>query len=540
MNTRHLIAVPFAAMLALAACDANEPPLPALGDGPVIALRRLTVDQYANIVADVFGPSIKVAIALDPLVRTDGLLAVGAAKVAMTPSGFEHAEAAARAVAAQVVDDRNRPIVAPCAAAASPAFDQECARGIFSRAGRLLFRRSLTETELAARLSLAETATRDRNDFAAGIAAGLVSLLTSPAFLYVTETASSATPDARLDGYSTAARLSFFLWNTTPDDALLAAAERGELGNRDGLARQADRMMASPRLERGVRAFFADMLSLEKFATLEKDTSIYPVFSHAVARDGREQVLRTIVEDLLHEDGDYRDLFTTRRVQLSDSLARLYRVPAPVVGGWGVHEFADGDPRVGLHSGFALTAVFSHPGRSSPTLRGRAIREVFLCQKVPDPPSDVDFTEFIKTASVTTARQRLDAHNTAPACAGCHKLMDPIGLSLENFDGVGQVRDTDGGAPIDASGEFDGVAYRDAAGLAQALRNSPALPACLVTRLYAYANGRTVDTADRAPVNALQKEFAEKGFRLPPLLRAVAADPAFYRSSPKPATMAQK
>jgi hypothetical protein len=535
----RLLAAGLAALM-LVACSEDEPAPRAATDGAVVALRRLTPEQYANIIADVFGPRIKVVGSFDPLIRTDGLMAVSAAKVGMTPPGFEQFDAAARAVAAQVVEERNRATLIPCAAAASAVFDHTCAQDFFTRAGRLLLRRPLTDAEVAARVTLAENATRADGDFAAGLATGLASLLTTPAFLYVTESVASGAPDGkgrpRLDDFSIAARLSFLLWNTTPDDSLLADAERGVLSRPKDLARQVDRMLASPRLYRGVRAFFADMLALEKFAVLEKDTSIYPSFSLTVAQDGREQILRTITEHLLVDRADYRDLFTTRRVFLSDTLARLYKVPAPVSGGWGVHEFPDGDPRAGIQTAFATTALFSHPGRSSPTLRGRAIRENFLCQRIPDPPGDVDFTLFSKAATeIKTARQRLDLHNTEPACAGCHKLMDPVGLSLENFDGVGQMRTTDGGAPIDTSGSLDGVAYADPAGMAQALRQSPALPACLVTRLYTYGLGRSLATDDQPVVTALNKSFSAAGYRLPDLLRAIAVNPRFIDAPPAPA-----
>lgn len=517
--------------LALAACE-REMPAAATHDGPVVALRRLTPEQYTNIIADAFGPRIKVAGSFDPLVRTDGLLAVATTKVAMTAPGFEQFEAAARAVAAQVVDERNRATLIPCAAPGATTFDAACARDFFARAGRLLLRRPLSEAELAARLALAEAATTARADFAAGLATGITSFLTSPAFLYVAESVGTAPSQSdRLDTFSMAARLSFFLWNTTPDDSLLDDAESGVLGTTEGLDRQVERLLASPRLERGVRAFFADMLGFEKFAVLEKDTAIYPVFSHTVAQDGREQMLRTIIQHALHDRADYRDLFVTRRTFLSDALARLNRVPTPVPGGWGPHEFPPGDPRIGIQSAFAVTALFSHPGRSSPTLRGRAVRENLMCQRVPDPPSDVDFTLFTRAdPNIKTARQRLDAHSTSPACAGCHKLVDPIGLSLENFDGIGQIRFADNGAPIDTSGTLDGVDYADAVGLARAMRDSPAVPACLVTRLYTYGLGRAPAAADRGDIAALQKAFADTGYRLPDLLRTIATDRRFYQA----------
>src|SRR5690606_7737678 len=122
--------------------------------------------------------------------------------------------------------------------------------------------------------------------------------------------------------------------------------------------------------------------------------------------------------------------------------------------------FDENDPRAGLVSQVGFLAMASHPGRSSPTLRGQAIREHLLCQSVPEPPGDVDFTLFEDPdSSLKTARERLVAHANVPACAGCHKITDPIGLALENFDGAGQFRTTENGAPIDTSGELDGISF---------------------------------------------------------------------------------
>jgi hypothetical protein len=325
------------------------------------------------------------------------------------------------------------------------------------------------------------------------------------------------------------------LWNSTPDEALLAAAERGELATEQGRERQVERMMASPRFERGVRAFFTDMLSLDDFATLEKDTLIYPAFSLAAALDAREQVLRTLVDHLIVDNRDYRDIFTTRSTYMSAPLGLVYRVPATVPGGWSKFEFPEGDPRAGIQTWLSFVALHSHPGKSSPTLRGKAIRELLLCQKIPDPPSTVNFDQFNDPNSPNkTARARLTAHNTDPACAGCHKLMDPIGLALENFDGAGQTRWTENGEPIDTSGEINGIPFADAPGLGRALRADPAATACLVGRAYAYAAGRAIERGERAWISYLERRFAEDGYRFRELIRRIALSQALYAVSPPP------
>jgi hypothetical protein len=341
--------------------------------------------------------------------------------------------------------------------------------------------------------------------------------------------------EMRLTDYALASRLSLFLWNATPDDQLLQAAERGELNSPAGRALVVDRMLASPRLESGVRAFFDDMLGFEDFATLSKDPQIYPAFTGLTAQDAREQALRTIVNHLLVKKGDYRDLFTTRDTFVSPALAAIYHVPAAAASGWSEYDFPANSPRVGLLTEASFLAAHAHPGRSSPTERGKALRELFLCQSVPHPPPNVDFSKVENPdPSLKTMRERLTAHRSNPVCAGCHRITDPIGLSLENFDGAGEFRLTENGAPIDASGSLDGKSFTSPVGLAQALHDDPQVPACLVQRLYGYAVGGLGKSDSQVMLPYLKKRFAEESYRLPDLMRTIALSNAFAEVSPAP------
>ncbi len=280
-----------------------------------------------------------------------------------------------------------------------------------------------------------------------------------------------------------------------------------------------------------MRSFLDDFLRFDQFETLEKDSVIYPAFSVRVIDDAREQVLRTALDHLLERREDYRDLFTTRRTFITGGLARIYRVPTarPEGSAWTPYEFAADEAYAGLITLIGFAAPASHPGRSSPTLRGRAIRENLLCQKVPDPPGNVDFSLFESAGmQKKTARERLEAHRTAPACAGCHKITDPIGLALENFDGIGQFRTAENGSAIDASGDLDGAVFRDAAGLGTALRNHPATPSCLVQRLTSYALGRPTGRAEKELLAWLGESFAADDYRFPDLLRRIALSDALF------------
>ena len=496
------------------------------------AVHRLTEQQYRNIIADVFGAHIVVAGTFYPIARTEGLIAIGAREATISALSFERFEKLAHSIAEQVVSEGNRGLLVPCAPARLDAPDDRCAGAFIERVGRLLFRRPLTEGELAETVALSAEAAQALGDFYQGLGFGLVSLLVSPNFLFVIENV-EATADGQvaLTDYSKAARLSFFLWNTTPDSDLLDAAERGDLSTREGLQAQIDRLMQSPRLRNGVRAFFADMLQLDEFAHLEKDNIIYPAFDPEVRASAEEQLLRTITYHLLEQDADYRDLFATRKAFVNGRLGRIYRVPVAEPNLWTLHDFSGQGARLGIHTLAGFVALHSHPGRSSPTIRGKAVRELLLCQTIPDPPGDVDFTLFISGEKHSTARERLRIHNAEPACAGCHKLTDVIGLSLENFDGAGQYRATDAGAAIDASGDLDGIEYQDPEEFARALSKNPAIPECLVQRLFTYSLGRAGRRADKPWVTFLTEQFAAEGYRLEPLLRSIAASRNFYAAA---------
>lgn len=518
-------------LFGLGACDQGEPKT--AGQPPDI--RRLSEEQYRNVIADIFGSGIAVSGRFDPLIRTDGLAGLGAWNASVTPGGLVQYEDMARAIAAQVVNETNRQILIPCKPTDTSVFDEPCAKRFFTQVGRFLFRRPLTDNEVRVRLTLTEKTTQSLGDFYSGLAFGLSSLLVAPDFLYVVDVAEPdpQQPEAlRLNAYSRASRLSFFLWNTSPDDKLLTAAARGDLYSREGLTRQANRMLASPRMKTGVRAFFADMLGFSGFDVLEKDSIIYPAFGLAAALDAKEQTLRTIADLLVTQNGDYRDIFTTRKTFMSRSLGRVYQALVKVPeGSWEPYEFEPGGLRTGIQGHLSFLALYSHPGRSSPTQRGKAVRTIFLCQKIPDPPGDVDFSKFSDPNSPSrTARERLAEHSTNPACAGCHKITDPIGLAMETFDGAGQFRTAENNVSIDASGELDGQAFADSSGMAQALHDNPAVPSCLVNRLYAYASGRTAERRDDW-MTYLEGEFASGGYRLPNLMRTIASSHAFYAVS---------
>jgi len=507
-------------------------------EGTSSRVRRISPEQYANTVHYIFGRDIEVGNPFAPLRRTDGLIATGAASAGVTTGELQQLQRSAATIAAQVIDKGNieqktpsrRDFLIPCKPVDVTTADDACAMKFISQTSRLLYRRPLPQERVVQLVANAHKGANDLKDFYAGLGTVLEGMLIDPKVLLiadVTEPDPKNSGKQRLDAYSLASRLSFFLWNAAPDDAVLKAAERGDLFDAKKRAKVVDMMLASPRVEDGVRAFFDDMFGFEDFGNLAKDPTIYPMMTGAVIKDAREQTLRTLVEHLLVEQKDYRDIFTSRKTFMSPALATVYQVPTKP--GWVPYEFPEGSPRVGLLTQISFLALHAHPARSSPTYRGKALRERLLCQRVPPPPANVDFSALENPdPRLRTARERLQAHSENPVCGGCHKITDPMGLVLENFDGAGRFRTTEKGANIDSSGALDGKQIETVSGLGQAMHDHPALTSCLVRRMYSYGTGGPLSRGDNPAVEALNKAFGESGYRLPGLLRMIATSEAFY------------
>jgi len=275
-------------------------------------------------------------------------------------------------------------------------------------------------------------------------------------------------------------------------------------------------------------------LDFSDFETLSKDPSFFPRFTARVKDDAQEQTLRTIVDHLITRQGDYRDLFTTPHTYLTRSLATLYGVPLvektdngqPMH--WQQYSYDEGDPRAGLLAQVSFVALHSPAGRTSPTGRGKALRELILCQIVPAPPANVDFSQVeTASASLKTARERLTAHATEAMCTGCHKITDPMGLALENFDSAGGYRTMENGVAIDTSGELNGVKFVGAAALARTLRDQPAVTSCVAKRAFAFGAGHLPNARDE-DWKKIEKSFADSKYNFPKLLREIALSDVLY------------
>ena len=500
----------------------------------IVSLRRLTQDEYRNSIADIFGSQIQVQGAFEPTIRVGGLQAASTAVLSVTPAGFESYTAMANSIATQVTAENYRAKL-PCAPQSAKAPDDACTAQILNHYGQLLFRRPLTADEIKSRVALSHGLAQSSNDFYAGLRYGLASLIQAPDFLFRKEIAvPAADKQYALDGYSRATRLSYLMWNTTPDSELLAAAQSGELNTPAGLDKQVNRLMASPRLDVGARAFLSDMLELDTFDTVSKDGLLYPKWGSSIAVSAKEETLRTAVDLTLHQNGDLRDLMTTRKTFINRPLAAVYQLPFSFQGDWTPYEFAPDAGRSGILTQVSMLAMFSHPGRSSPTERGVALMDIFLCEPTPPPPANVDFSlvNDVNNPTLRTVRQRLMAHATNKTCASCHTHSDPIGLTLEGFDTIGGRRTMEGGQLVDVSGTIQGKTFQGAEGLGQYLHDNPKYPACVARKLDAYAVGKDSQNIQASAFKTAYKAFTDSGYRLRVLLKGLVEEPAFFSAPP--------
>lgn len=530
----------------VAQAEAPAPPAPVFAFGGdyepyvfrssfVAAYRRLTESQYRHAIANTFGDDIVINARFEPERREDGLQAVGSAQLSVTTTGLEQYLAVARSVADQVFDAKRRDGLVGCA----PTAGEACAEAFLKRAGVQLFRRPLSADEIAGLKAVWKEAAEKSGDFDKALGLSLVSMLMSPEFLFRVERAEADPARAgayRLDGYAKAMRLSFMLWDASPDAELAAAARSGAIHDPGVLAAQVDRMLASPRTADGARAFFTDMLQFEAFDTLSKDAATYPNFSQAVADGAREETLKFLVDHLVVRGGDYRDIFTSRDTFLNRALASIYDVPYPSAEPWTQFSFPEKAERAGVLTQVTFLSLFAHPGSSSPTIRGVKLNEIFMCLAIPQPPPDVDFSK-VQALEKGTVRTRLIDHMTNPGCSSCHLLSDPPGLALERFDGLGQHRMTENGAAIDVSADIGGKKFSGSLGLGQYMHDNPLVSSCLVRRVQSYNSGRAYERGEAKQVEARTAAFAADGYKWSSLLRSVLTDPQFYSvSAPEGAT----
>lgn len=489
--------------------------------GPA-ALRQLSVTEYTNTIRALLSSDEPLATQLERDVPLNGLTAIGKVESAMTSRATERFESAAYEVAER------------WAQATTPGCDLGavgCYEELLTRMGRLAWRRPLTEAEVARYAGVARGAAMALTDAREGLVFGLAGLLQSPHFLYRVELGE---PDVefigrrKLNAHELASRLSYFITAAPPDAALSAAADADTLSAE--VRSHAERLLATVLAERAAGDFLSEYMSLDRLLSTEKSSELFPEFDASLKQAMLRQTELTLTELAFKEGLDFRQLFTTKRTFLNRELAVLYGVGDPVVTGseaFVPYEFAASEPRAGILTHASFLASNAHLTITSPTYRGKFVREHLLCQGIPAPPPNVVTDLQALGPDIKTTRQRFEQHALNAACASCHQLMDPIGLGFENFDPVGAYRDTENGVTIDASGDLDGVAYNGAVELGQRVAEHESLPSCLVSTVFRHASGGLVTSLETSLLDALNQDFTAATFKFPALLLASVSHPAF-------------
>jgi hypothetical protein len=404
----------------------------------------------------------------------------------------------------------------PTAAAEEPA----CASQILSQLARRAFRRPVTDDDIAASLSFYNDARADGGDFDSGIRAAVSRMLVSPFFLFRVEADSPDVPAGsahRISDLELASRLSYFLWSSMPDDALLELAEQEQLRDADVLEEQVERMLADSRSDALVENFVGQWLQLRNLESrVRPDFLLYPDFDDNLRQAFRQET-ELLFANVLREGRPVHELMTANYTFVNERLARHYGIKGVYGARFRRVDLADPN-RWGLFGHGSLLALTSAASRTSPIIRGKFIVTEFWNDPPPSPPDDVPaLEESAPKDRPATVREMLERHRADPNCAACHNNIDPVGFALENFDADGQWRErTRDGLDIDSAGVLaDGTPVDGPAALRGALLANPELFAGTVTeKLLIYALGRGLEPADMPVVRSIVRNAAEHDYSL--------------------------
>ena len=395
-----------------------------------------------------------------------------------------------------------------------------CARQILSTVARRAYRADVSEKDLATLMDFFRQGRKDGGSFDSGIDLALRRVLASPKFIFRTErdpAGVAAGAAYRLSDVDLASRLSFFIWSSIPDDELLDLAARGQLSKPATVERQVRRMLAEPKAQSLIDNFLGQWLQLRNLKSKQPNSHEFPDFD-----DNLRQALHTETElffgSIVREDRSVLDLMNADYTFLNERLAKHYGI-GNVYGSHFRRVVLPDETRRGLLGKGAVLMVTSHPHRTSPVIRGKWVLENILGAPPPPPPDVVPpFDEETEAARPKSVRERLEVHRRNPACAGCHRMIDPAGLALENFDAVGAWRTRDGGtrgSAVDASGQLvDGTKVDGVVALRQALMREPDIFVSTVTeKLLTYAIGRGLTAHDMPAVRKIVNDARREDYR---------------------------
>jgi hypothetical protein len=421
----------------------------------------------------------------------------------------------------------------------APDEERPCAEKIISSLATGAYRRPVAAKDVASLMPFYDQGAKE-GGFELGVRTALEAMLVSPHFIFrLEEVPARARPGDRvtLSSADLAARLSFFLWGTPPDEQLIAQARKNALTDPKVLVAEARRMLADPRSEALATRFAAQWLRLQDIEKVHPDALQFPDF-HEQLSDAMRRETELFFYSLVRDDRSLMELFTADYTYLNEALARHYDITGVTGPEFRRVKYPD-DRRNGLLGHGSILTLTSHANRTSPVLRGKWVMEVLLGSPPPPPPPgvpDLEKTSDVKEGKLITTRERMEMHRSNPQCRSCHLFMDPIGLALDNFDVTGRWRIRENGAPLDTRGDFyDGTPVSTPGELRDVLMKRPApLVRTFTQNLMAYALGRRAEYYDNPTVRKIERQAAANGYRMSEFILGVVTSEAF-RSKRVPA-----
>ena len=416
------------------------------------------------------------------------------------------------------------------------AEEESCALSIVKRLSGQAYRGEPGAADLQDAMKFYDQGRR-QGGFEGGVRMALQSILMSPRFLFRLEAMPSAAPVTayRVADPDVASRLSFFLWGSSPDAELLRAASSGSLRPQAGFDKQVRRMLTDPRSRALADRFAAQWLRLQDLEKIIPDYLTFPQYDETLA-DAMEEETRLLFDSIVREDRSVLDLLTADYTFVNERLARHYGIPN--VSGNDFRRVSVPDYRRGLLGQGSILTLTSVADRTSPVQRGKWVMEVLLGSPPPAPPPNVpsldDSVKANAGGKMLSTRERMEEHRKNPSCNSCHRVIDPLGLALDNFDATGAWRIKDNEVPVDSEGElYDGTKVNGPAGLREALlRHQDVFLLSFTENMLTYALGRRVEYSDMPMVRAIVRDAKRHDYKLSAFVQSIANSHAFRMAAP--------
>jgi hypothetical protein len=490
-------------------------------------IRRLTRFEYSNAVRDLFGDTTNPGTQLPPetISQHGNLFGNDAALLSVSAAHAEKWGTVAAAVAARATAPETISKLAACASGATP--DDTCAREVITSVASRAYHRDLQPAEVDSFLALSKAA-QGTGSWASGMAAVIEAVLQGPEFLYRVELGAPASDQPTLrkpTGDEMAARLSFLFWGTIPDDALRQAAKAGQLATPEGVKAQAERLVNDQRARGVVSFFFDNLLPISGLTNLNRDATRFPIYSVAFAAALRQETQTFLEHQIFDADspGTWSSALTAPYTYVNEQLAGFYGIPGVTGPEFRKVMWPDAKKRLGLLTQAGVMTGTIVTNESNPVLRGSFVINKMMCMNIhlPTDPAVLAQVKVPENVTGTTARERFTAHRQQTICTGCHAVIDPVGFTFENYDPIGQWRDTENGVPIDVSGSVPGVengAVNGAVELVQKLATTDAVQDCFTEHWLEFGYGKTVDAGDACVQADLESAFKSSGGNVKKLL----------------------